>query len=135
MQHIGTSILHMCLQFVCFTLLRHAVTLGIMVCRPSLLQNTYTNKDDDEDEDAPALVEGLEEDVSELQHDSLRAAFPIAFGELPMHQPLQQHFMTLSEHSRMHFSERPRLCSGQLQLACAPKTCQRLGYRSLSGCC
>lgn len=53
-----------------------------MLCRPSSHVRSYANKDDDEDEDAPAVVDGLDDDVSELQHDSLRAAFPIAFGRL-----------------------------------------------------
>ena len=42
----------------------------------------YTEHDED-DEDAPAVVNGLDDDddAPDVQHGSLRAAFPIAFGE------------------------------------------------------
>ena len=52
-----------------------------MACRPSSAQKPNIHHDDNEDEDAPTVVDGLDDDVGELQHDSLRAAFPIAFGK------------------------------------------------------
>lgn len=37
--------------------------------------------DDDDDEDAPAIVGGIEDDAADLQHEGLRSAFPMAFGQ------------------------------------------------------
>ena len=37
---------------------------------------------DEDDEDAPTIVDENDDDNADLQHGSLRAAFPMAFGEL-----------------------------------------------------
>ena len=70
--------------------------------RPSSTQHHRAALGIDEDnEDAPAVVDGVEgdeDDDAALQHGSLRAAFPMAFGAplpstlvtaLPSEEPLQ----------------------------------------------
>ena len=59
------------------------LTLLSLPCRPSSTQHHRAALGIDEDnEDAPAIVDGVEgdEDNADLQHGSLRAAFPMAFG-------------------------------------------------------
>lgn len=56
----------------------------IYACRPSTTQRAVAGLDmDEDDENAPAIVENLDadhEDNADLQHGSLRAEFPMAFG-------------------------------------------------------
>lgn len=56
----------------------------IFACRPSTTQRAVAGLDvDEDDEDAPAIVDDLhadDEDNADLQHGSLRAEFPMAFG-------------------------------------------------------
>jgi hypothetical protein len=56
----------------------------MFACRPSTTQRAVAGLDMDEDnEDAPAIVDDLDagdEENADLQHGSLRAEFPMAFG-------------------------------------------------------
>lgn len=56
----------------------------MLTCRPSTTQRAVVGLDmDEDDEDAPAIVDDLNADGDEnadLQHGSLRAEFPMAFG-------------------------------------------------------
>jgi len=56
----------------------------IYACRPSTTQRAVAGLDmDEDDENAPAIVDDLDadhEDNADLQHGSLRAEFPMAFG-------------------------------------------------------
>jgi len=56
----------------------------MFACRPSTTQRAVAGLDvDEDDEDAPAIVDDLDTDLEEnadLQHGSLRAEFPMAFG-------------------------------------------------------
>ena len=56
----------------------------IYACRPSTTQRAVAGLDmDEDDENAPAIVDDLDagdEENADLQHGSLRAEFPMAFG-------------------------------------------------------
>ncbi len=56
----------------------------MLTCRPSTTQRAVAGHDmDEDDEDAPATVDDLnagDDENADLQHGSLRAEFPMAFG-------------------------------------------------------
>ncbi len=56
----------------------------MFACRPGTTQRAVAGLDmDEDDEDAPAIVDDLsagDDEIADLQHGSLRAEFPMAFG-------------------------------------------------------
>lgn len=70
-------------SFACFIVTCEAHFLQCATARPTSRPRRSAVDIDEDDEDAPAVVDDVDldtDDIADVQHGALRAAFPMAFG-------------------------------------------------------